>query len=188
MARSTASGSRSRTSRVRIESNPDVLPLWGQWVDPRLQMPYTRQTAFGWSHQFNNSTVLVADFVRNDGRDLNVRPRINTRPVGQPGAPRRLEFLNLQPNAPGTRPAVSLGESEYTALILGLRRRMSNGLQFNVNYTLAEAKSDDWHVCRSAEFATTFRKPSCSTTTRGCSVRRARPTRGTPVPSPQSGR
>ena len=123
------------------QSNPDVLPLWGQWVDPRLQMPYTRQTAFGWSHQFNNNTVLVTDFVRNDGRDLNVRPRINTRPVGQPGAPRRLEFLNLQPNTDGTRPAVSLGESEYTALILGLRRRMSNGLQFNVNYTLAEAKS-----------------------------------------------
>ena len=89
--------------RIQNDANPNALPLIGQWVDPRLQMPYTRQTAFGWSHQFNNNTVLVADFVRNDGRDLNVRPRINTRPVGQPDAPRRLTFLNLQPNCPGTR-------------------------------------------------------------------------------------
>ena len=85
--------------------------------------------------------MLVADFVRNDGRDLNVRPRINTRPVGQPTAPRRLAFLNLSPNVAGTRGAVSLGESDYTALILGLRRRLSAGFAFNVNYTLAEANS-----------------------------------------------
>jgi outer membrane receptor protein involved in Fe transport len=131
------------TSNIASQNNadPNSLPLIGQWLDPRLQMPYTRQTAFGWSHQLDNNTVVVADFVRNDGRDLNVRPRINTRPVGQPTAPRRLAFLNLQPNAAGTRLATSLGESEYTALILGLRRRMSNGLQFNVNYTLAEANS-----------------------------------------------
>ena len=53
-----------------------------------------------------------------------------------------MTFLNVDPNIAGTRPAVSLGESEYTALILGLRRRLSAGFQFNVNYTLAEAKSD----------------------------------------------
>ena len=131
-------------SNIASQNNadPNSLPLIGQWLDPRLQMPYTRQAAFGWSHQFNNSTVIVADFVRNDGRDLNVRPRINTRPVGQPTAPRRLAFLNLQPNAAGTRLATSLGESEYTALILGLRRRMSNGLQYTVAYTFA--KAIDW--------------------------------------------
>jgi hypothetical protein len=122
-------------------ADPNSLPLIGQWLDPRLEMPYTRQTAFGWSHQFNANTVINADFVRNDGRDLNVRPRINTFPVGQVDTARRLAFLNLQPNAAGTRPAVSLGKSEYTALIVGLRRRMSAGLGFNVNYTLAEAKS-----------------------------------------------
>jgi outer membrane receptor protein involved in Fe transport len=123
------------------QANPNALPLIGQWLDPRLQMPYTRQTAFGWSHQVDASTVLNVDFVRNDGRDLNVRPRLNTRPVGQPSAPRRLAFLDLQPNAAGTRPAISGGKSEYTALILGLKRRMHQGLDFTVTYTLAEAKS-----------------------------------------------
>lgn len=117
------------------------LPLIGQWVDPRLEVPYTRQLSFGWSHQLAASTVFSADFVRNDGRDLNVRPRINTRPVGQPAAPRRLTFLGLQPSAGGTRPAVSVGRSEYTAMILGLKRRMLNGIDFSASYTLAEANS-----------------------------------------------
>ena len=123
------------------QANPNALPLIGQWVDPRLQMPYARQAAFGWSHQLSSSTMFNVDFVRNDGRDLNVRPRINTRPVGQPTAPRRLAFLDLQPNAVGTRPAVSRGKSEYTALIMGIRRRMSNGFDFSASYTLGEAKS-----------------------------------------------
>lgn len=123
------------------QANPNALPLIGQWLDPRLQVPYTRQLAFGWSHQLSQSTVVNIDFVRNDGRDLNVRPRINTRPVGQPSAPRRLAFLDLQPNAAGTRPAVSRGESEYNALILGLKRRMFNGIDFTATYTLQEAKS-----------------------------------------------
>ena len=123
------------------QANANALPLIGQWVDPRLQMPYTRQAAFGWSHQVTSSSMFNVDFVRNDGRDLNVRPRINTRPVGQPDAARRLTFLDLQPNAAGTRPAVSRGKSEYTALIMGFKRRMTKGFDFSATYTLAEAKS-----------------------------------------------
>ena len=130
-------------SNIQSQNQADTstVPLFGQWVDPRLQLPYTRQTAFGWSHQLMQNTILSVDFVRNDGRDLNVRPRINTRPVDQPSAPRRLAFLGLQPNAIGTRPAVSRGKSEYTALILGLKRRMTNGIDFTASYTLAEANS-----------------------------------------------
>ncbi|MCA1649937.1 MAG: hypothetical protein LC753_06485, partial [Acidobacteria bacterium] len=123
------------------QANPASLPLIGQFVDPRLEVPYTRQLAFGWSHQLARSTVFNADFVRNEGRDLNVRPRINTRPLGQPSAPRRLTFLGLQPNAAGTRPAVSRGRSEYNAMILGLKRRMLDGIDFSASYTLSEAKS-----------------------------------------------
>jgi Carboxypeptidase regulatory-like domain/TonB dependent receptor len=122
-------------------ADPNALPLIGQWLDPRLEMPYTRQAAFGWSHELMTNTVLTVDFVRNDGRDLNTRPRLNTRPVGQPTAPRRLAFLNLQPNAAGTRAATSFGKSKYTALILGVKRRMTNGLDLTATYTLGESKS-----------------------------------------------
>jgi outer membrane receptor protein involved in Fe transport len=123
------------------QSDPTTLPLIGQWLDPRLQMPYTRQTTVGWSHELMTNTVITVDFVRADGRDLNTRPRLNTRPLGQPTAPRRLTFVGLNPNAAGTRPAISGAESKYTAAMFGLKRRMMNGVDFSFTYTLAEAKS-----------------------------------------------
>ena len=121
------------------QANPNALPLNGQWVDPRLQMPYTRQTSLGWSHELVANTVVTADFVRADGRDLNVRPRINTRII--PNGARRLAFLNVTPNAIGTRAGISRGESKYTALITGIKRRMTNNIDFGATYTLAEARS-----------------------------------------------
>ncbi len=121
------------------QADPNNLPLIGQFIDPRLQVPYTRQLAFGWSHELMTSTVVTTDFVWNQGRDLNTRPRINTREI--PNGPRRLTFLNLQPNAAGTRAASSLGESEYKALIIGFKRRMYKGLDLTATYTLAKATS-----------------------------------------------
>ncbi len=123
------------------QADTSSIPLFGQWVDPRLQLPYTRQTAIGWSHQLSASTVFSADFVRADGRDLNSRPRLNVRPVGQPDAPRILAFTGLTPNALGTRPAISQAKSKYTAGIFGVRRRLTNGVDFTATYTLAQAKS-----------------------------------------------
>ena len=118
-----------------------AFPLFGQWTDPRLEMPYTRQASLGWSHEIMQSTVMTFDFVRADGRDLNVRPRINVRINNVAGSPRVLSSLGLNPDAIGTRPGISAGRSEYTALITGLKRRMLNGFDFAVTYTLADAKS-----------------------------------------------
>ena len=68
-------------SNIQSQNQADAgaFPLFGQWTDPRLQMPYTRQASLGWSHEIMPSTVVTVDFVRADGRDLNVRPRINVR-------------------------------------------------------------------------------------------------------------
>ncbi len=129
-------------ANIQSQNQAGATPLFGQFTDPRLQMPFTRQTSLGWSHELMSNTVVTADFVRADGRDLNVRPRINTGVVGGGAtAPRRLAFLNLTPNAIGTRPAISAGKSEYTALITGFKRRMSNNLGLTATYTLAKAKS-----------------------------------------------
>jgi outer membrane receptor protein involved in Fe transport len=123
--------------------NTSQLPLFGQWLDPRFELPYTRQTAFGWSHQLAPSTVFTIDFVRNEGRDLGTRAAINARQANTPStAPRQLAFLGLQPNGIGTRGAISVGESEYNGLITGIKRRMTRGLDFTATYTLAEAKSN----------------------------------------------
>ena len=32
-------------------------PLFGQYVDPRLEQPYTKQTNAGWSHELMPNTV-----------------------------------------------------------------------------------------------------------------------------------
>ena len=73
-------------------------PLVGQWVDPRLQQPWTRQTNAGWSHELMPNTIVNVDYVRSIGGDLNYRPRINQRIAGT--NIRRLAALvpSLSPN------------------------------------------------------------------------------------------
>ena len=56
-------------------------------------MPYTRQTSFGLVARVDADTVMTLDFVRADGRDLNVRPRINV-PSTSPTA-----FAALSPSS-----------------------------------------------------------------------------------------
>ena len=57
------------------EVDPTLAPVFGQVASPRLEQPYTRQTNLGWSHELDASTVITADYVRVDGRDLNIRVR-----------------------------------------------------------------------------------------------------------------
>ena len=57
--------------------------------------------------------------------------------------PRRLAAIipTLNPNTNGNRPTVSRGESEYNALIFSVRKRLSHGVDFSVNYTLQKGIS-----------------------------------------------
>ena len=103
-------------------------PLFGQWVDPLLQMPYQIQTNAGWSHELAADTVISIDFVDSLGRDLNVRQRLNQRTPGSLSNPRRVSAAigtPLNPNAASNRPAISNGKSTYHALIFSARRRLS---------------------------------------------------------------
>ena len=128
------------TLSAQNQVNTSQLPLFGQWLDPRFELPYSKQTNFGWAHQLATTTVFTADFVWNQGRDLGTRAAINAAVT--PGGPRQLAFLGLQPNGIGTRGAISVGESEYKAAIFGLKRRMVNNIDFSVTYTLADSKSN----------------------------------------------
>ena len=125
-------------SNLASQNEAGALPLFGQWVDPRLEQPETFQTAIGWSHELTPSTVITADYVHIDGRKLNVRPRLNTRIDG--GA-RQFADVNFNPNSSAARAAISRGKSEYDGLILGVRRRLSRGVDFTGSYTLSRGKS-----------------------------------------------
>ncbi len=127
--------------QAQNEIRPGAVPLFGQYTDPLLELPYTRQTNAGWSHQLTTNTVVNVDYVRSDGRDLNFRPRVNQRIPGT--TIRRVAAVvpTLNPNTNGNRPTISRGRSQYDALILSARRRMSSGIDFTVSYTLSEGKS-----------------------------------------------
>ncbi len=120
-----------------------AFPLTGQWIDPRLQQPYQMQSNAGWSHELNSETVFAVDYVNSLGRDLNLRPRVNQRIPGSLSNPRRLAAIipTLTPNTNGNRPTVSRGKSEYNAMVLSVRRRLSHGFDFQANYTLQKGVS-----------------------------------------------
>ena len=111
----------------------------GEVVSPLLEQPYSQQTNLGWSHQLNASTVFTADYVRVNGRDLNMRVRPNVRINGPQ---RLLTGVNISPNSGSFRTALSKGSSRYDGLILAFRRRLSRGIDTSASYTLAKATSD----------------------------------------------
>jgi outer membrane receptor protein involved in Fe transport len=116
-----------------------VPPPAGEVVSPLLEQPYTRQSTIGWAHQLNGTTAFTADYVKVEGRDLNLRLRPNAL-IG-PGQ-RLLAGIPISPANRNFRTALSKGRSDYDALILSLRRRMSAGLDLTASYTLAESLSD----------------------------------------------
>ncbi|MSO45945.1 MAG: TonB-dependent receptor [Acidobacteria bacterium] len=118
--------------------NPNIPPMAGEVVSPRLEQPFTYQTNLGWTRELDPATAVTLDYVRVDGRDLNLR----LRPNALVGGRRYLADLPIQPNSIGFRTAVSKGESRYDALVAGVRRRLSGGLDLNASYTLARATSD----------------------------------------------
>ena len=113
-------------------------PVAGEVASPLLEQPYTRQANLGWSHQIGRHTVVSADYVRVDGRDLNMRVRPNVRV----GSLRLLASVGVQPNTSAFRTALSKGSSRYDGLILGFRRRLSRGVDASASYTVATATSD----------------------------------------------
>jgi hypothetical protein len=118
--------------------NPDLPLLGGLVVSPRLEQPYTIQSNLGWSHELGNQTAVSVDYVRADGRDINVRLRPNALVNGR----RALADLAIQPNAFQFRTAVSKGESRHDGLIVALQRRMVRGLDVNAWYMLSSSTSN----------------------------------------------
>ena len=126
---------------IASQNQAGGLPLFGQYVDPLLEMPQQKQSNIGWSHELSSDTVISADYINSLGTDLNFRPRVNQRILGT--TTRRIAALiapaTFYTNATTTRPATSFGsESTYNALIVGLRRRLSKGIDFTAGYTLSK--------------------------------------------------
>ena len=84
------------------------------------------------------------DHVYSLGRDLNTRPRPNQRDPGSRSvrAHRRSSpVCAVQPEHDAPSGAQPTAKAITTAMILGLRKRLSQGVDFSVGYTLERARS-----------------------------------------------
>ncbi len=114
-----------------------ALPVNRHIASPRIEQPFTHQISAGWSHQLNDSTVIDVDYVHIEGRDIGWRPRLNAIHVGETARP--LASLPLSPADIAV--AISEGESQHDGLSLGVRRRMTRGIQLSAWYSLSDSKS-----------------------------------------------
>ncbi len=117
--------------------NPNLPLLVGLVLSPTIEQPYTKQSTLGWAHQVDPRTAVTADYVHVTGHDLNLRLRANTLVNGR----RLLADLPIQPNNSSFRVAINGGTSDYNALILSVRRRVTRGLDGTAWYTLSSASS-----------------------------------------------
>jgi outer membrane receptor protein involved in Fe transport len=102
---------------------------------PRVRQPFTQQFSVGWSHELNASTVIDADYVHVEGKDLGVRWPLNTI---TPSGTRRYASLGFSPANPTMN--MSIGASKFDGFNIGMRRRMANNWQLNGWYQWSSAR------------------------------------------------
>jgi len=125
----------SNISSQNQVSNP-AGPFFGTNVAvPRVKQPFTQQYSIGWSHELSKSTVIDADYVHVEGTDLGVRWNLNTI---TPAGTRRYASLGFSPANPTMN--MSIGESRFDGINIGMRRRMDRHVQLNGWYQWSNAR------------------------------------------------
>jgi outer membrane receptor protein involved in Fe transport len=138
---------RADGSLFRVGDNPatiahlneagGALPLNSHVASPRIRQPYADQYSVGWSRQLDGATVVDVDYIHSEGRDLGWRIALNQR---NPGSSSR-QFSDLPLSPASVTIDISDGKSRYDGINFGVRRRMTQGLQFSAWYSLSRAKS-----------------------------------------------
>jgi len=106
-------------------------------IDTNLPNPYTVQSMIGLQRAMGNSLMAEVDYIRTDGRNF---------PLHRP-------FANAFDRQTGARPNTALGTLSgyhlssgqtmvYNALQTSLRKRFSNGVGFDLHYTLRKGWAD----------------------------------------------
>ena len=165
-AASTGSASRCRTSRSQNQATRRGAAV----------RPVHRSAAADAVHAADLAR-LVAPAGGEHGLHRRLRPRRRPRPQHPSAhqhasssairtAPRRLAFLDVSPtpSAPGRRSAPR--ESKYTALITGIKRRMTQQLRLQRHLHAGRSEEPDRHRVRRAERQHPAGRRRCSTTTR----------------------
>ena len=135
-------------------SNPPVGAV--QFFDANFQLPQIHQWDFIVEREISRNTVVSASYLGSFGNslpnfvDTNLPPPSRTVALSVVGGPAAGQTY-LTPIFTGTRPDTRFAQitairsnvfSKYHALVLQANRRLTNGLQFQTNYTLSRASDN----------------------------------------------
>jgi outer membrane receptor protein involved in Fe transport len=135
-------------------SNPPIGAI--QYFDDDFQLPQIHQWDFIFEREIARNTVVSASYLGSFGNslpnfvDTNLPPPARTVPISIVGGPFGGQTY-LTPIFVGRRPNTAFQQiteirsdvhSKYHALVLQGNRRLTNGLQFQMNYTLSRAQDN----------------------------------------------
>jgi hypothetical protein len=132
----------------------DLTKLQIRAQDPNQRTPYVQQLSFSPQIQFSSSTVLDVSYVGNFGRKENRLRNANQGIVTgftSPTSPVTLfPYTNLSTNVNSLNTgnhaflelATNDGNTNYTGLLVSLRKRFSQGLSYGISYTWSKNFSD----------------------------------------------
>jgi len=130
------------------------------WDNPDRRTPYTDEVSIGYERQLRTELSVSADYVYSRGRDLlmqrTLNPQVRSNATVASSTLTRVSnaMLNsavaeLASKYPGFAPfttnvvqSVNVGELDYNALMLQLKKRFSNNYSAQVSYTLAKSSGN----------------------------------------------
>jgi hypothetical protein len=119
-----------------------------QGVDPNYRDPQSNQWSLTFEQQLGNDTTLRASYVGMHSYRLNITEDLNQIAASTTPYTTTSASPYVDPRAPYLNwfelySTFNAGKSNYRALELEGTRRMSNGLYFDANYTLASNQADN---------------------------------------------
>ena len=130
------------------------------WDNPDRRTPYTDEVSLGYERQLGAQLSTSVDYVHSRGRDLlmsrTLNPQVRSNPVVAsstlirvPSADLIAATAELAQKYPGFAPFttavtqnMNVGELDYNALMLQLKKRYSNNFSAQVSYTLAKSRGN----------------------------------------------
>jgi hypothetical protein len=127
-----------------------------QYFDPNFQLPQIHQADLVFERQISRNTVVSASYLFSFGNslpnfvDVNLNAPSSVVELNVVGGPfggqvyRTPIFTGARPNAAFAQITAIRSDvwSKYHALVLQANRRLTNGLQFQTNYTLSRASDN----------------------------------------------
>ncbi len=130
------------------------------WDNPDRRTPYTDEVSIGYERQLRAELSVSADYVYSRGRDLlmqrTLNPQVRSNPTVAASTLTRvvsadltaavaelaLKYPGFGPFTTNVTQPVNVGELDYNALMLQLKKRFSNNYSAQVSYTLAKSNGN----------------------------------------------